>query len=123
MSEKLPGELPEELQLTLRWVGTDEIPIHYINQFVGQLGQLNELLLVFGQASTPTVIGTPEQQAEQLRQIEYVPIKPLARFALTRQGVERLISMLQHILMVHDEQLQQQMPQQQIVEEDRNVDE
>lgn len=96
----MPNRLPEAIPLHLRWEGTQEIPIDFINQFAVQPGDLSEIVVTFGQAATPPLMGTPEEQAEQARQIEYLPIKPIARFAFTRAGAERLASALRTILEV-----------------------
>jgi hypothetical protein len=97
MSEELPDRLPEEVSLRLRWVGTEEVPIQFVNRFTGQPGELGEVVVILGQAALPPFLGTPEQQAEQARQVEYVPIKTIARIALTRTGAEQLATMLRTI--------------------------
>jgi len=86
-----------ERQIPLAWIGAEELPVLFVNQFVGQFHE-NEFFLTIGQALPPALIGTPEERADQLEQIAYVPVKPVARLALTKRGCQELIANLQNIL-------------------------
>ncbi len=79
------------------------MPILLVNQFLGQVGQQSEVILTFGQFAPPAILG--ETQAERERQAEgvkHIPIKPVARLALTRAGLEQLVSILHQTLENHD---------------------
>ena len=65
------------------------------NQFIGQVGQQNEVVLTFGQVVLPALLGNLEQQTEQAREISQVPVRALARFTLTRDGLDELIGVLE----------------------------
>ena len=52
MSEGMPERLPEEFQLPVVWVGTEEVPLLFANQVLGQVGQQGEVVLTFGQLPT-----------------------------------------------------------------------
>jgi hypothetical protein len=93
----LEGE-PQGIQVPVVWIGVEENPVLYVNQFIGQVGRGEEFFLNIGQLTPPPLIGTPEQQQEQAKQIGYVPVKPVARLGLTRLGVEELIGVLQQTL-------------------------
>lgn len=94
--------------IPLTWIGAEELPVLFVNQFVGQVeaGQ-GVFFLNVGQALPPALIGTPEERTEQLEQIAYIPVKPVARFAFTRERLEYLIAILQTNLDQHDEIMRQ----------------
>ena len=51
-------------------------------------------ILSVGQLVPPVLLGNEEEQREQLRELQTVPLHVLARFALTRQRVDQLIDVL-----------------------------
>ena len=63
--------------------------------------------LTIGQTLPPALIGTPQERAEQLEQIAYVPVKPVARLALTRSRLQELAALLQTNLDQYDEMTRQ----------------
>lgn len=93
---------PQEVQLSLAWVGTEDMPIFHINQFLGQVGATGEVFLNFGQMTPPPLLGTPEQQAQQIQQIAFVPVKPIARLAITRDYLAQVILAMQQTLQNYD---------------------
>lgn len=98
------AEEPQELNVPVAWVGTEELPVLYVNQFLGQIGVgADEVFLTIGQITPPPLIGTPEQQRAQASQIAYVPVNPVARLALTRPALENLIELLQQTLTNYDQ--------------------
>lgn len=94
---------PENVQIPLVWIGIEEVPILLVNQFMGQVGLSGEVLLSFGQAAPPPVLGTPEQQAEQVAQTAYVPVRSVARLGLTRDHLVQIIDALQQTLVNYDQ--------------------
>jgi hypothetical protein len=85
------------VQLPLVWVGGDEVPILFANQFLGQYHQ-DDFLLTVGQLAPPALLGTPEERREEALTMSFVPVKVLARFGMTRSRVEDLIGVLQQTL-------------------------
>ena len=83
--------------IPLTWIGAEELPVLFVNQFVAQVDEGGEFFLTLGQTLPPALIGTPEERAEQLEQIAYVPVKPVARLALTERGCQELIANLQNV--------------------------
>lgn len=85
----------ENLQrdIPLAWIGAEDLPLLLTNQFVVQVHE-GTFFLTIGQMVPPALIGTPDERVEQLRQIAYVPVKPVARLALTPTDVRRLASAL-----------------------------
>ena len=95
------AEDPEVIQVPVVWVGGDETPILLVNQFLGQF-QENEFILTLGQFAPPALIGTEDERREQLRDVSFVPVKVLARLALTRSRMEELIRVLEETLANHE---------------------
>lgn len=98
---------PEGVQIPVVWVGGDETPILLVNQFIGQF-QNDEMLLTFGQFAPPALIGTEEERKEQALELSFLPVKVLARFALTRSRLEELVRVLQDTLANYDTHQEQQ---------------
>jgi hypothetical protein len=99
----LTEQLPEGVPFPVAWEGVEDVPVLFVNQVLGQVGQQAEVVLTFGQLTPPAILG--ETQAERERQIgdwPRIPIKPVARFALTREGLEQLVTVLHQTLENHD---------------------
>ena len=94
--------------IPLTWIGVEDLPILFANASVGQLqAQEDAFYLTVGQATPPALIGTPQEQADQLDQIAYIPVKPVARFAFTRARLQELVAILQANLDQYDQIVQQ----------------
>jgi hypothetical protein len=93
-------------EIPLTWIGADELPLLWVNRFVGQSLQ-DHLVLTIGQSVDPALIGTPQERMAQLEQIAYVPIRPVARLALSRARCEELIGILEIIKDAYDQQQQE----------------
>lgn len=92
---QLAEETTQEIQLPIAWVGSEDVSIALVNQFLGQVGLQDEVILTFGQLTPPTLLGTHEQQQEQMKDIPFVPVKPVARLGLTKAGLDQLIDVLE----------------------------
>jgi hypothetical protein len=86
---------PDSIQLPLSWVGHDDVPIVYANQFLIQYQLEGSFVLGIGQATPPALIGDRAQIEAQVRDIEFIPVRPLSRIALTEDKVKELIAALQ----------------------------
>jgi hypothetical protein len=95
MAVPLPGG-PVTVPLT--WVGVEEVPIVFVNQFMGQVDDRGDVILSLGQLTPPALIGTPEEQAKQAQRLAYVPVKPVARLNLSRPRVVEMIAVLNQVL-------------------------
>lgn len=95
--------IARNIEIPLAWVGVEELPILQVNQFLGQSDPQGEFFVTLGQMTMPPLLGTPEQQATQIQQIAYVPIKPIARLGFTRQRLEEFIGILQQTLVNYDQ--------------------
>lgn len=105
-------EQPESIDVPIAWVGLDEAPVVVANQFLIQ-HQPNEFTLTVGQMTPPPLLGTPEEKAEQARQIDYVPIRVLVRLGLSPTRLRELIAVLQGNLDLHDKTMEGFDPRQQ----------
>jgi hypothetical protein len=105
------GRLDEgryERAIPTTWIGAEDLPVLFVNTFVGQIQpQEGAFYLTLGQTVPPALIGTPQEQTEQLEQIAYVPVKPVARLALTRSRMEELVAILQVNLEQYDQLVEQ----------------
>lgn len=96
-------QLPEGVNLPIVWTGVDDVPVVFANQSLGQVGQQGEVILTFGQLVPPAILGVTEEDRErQIRSLTHIPIKPVARLAFTRAGLEELVGLLHKTLENHD---------------------
>ncbi len=94
------------IDIPLSWIGTEELPIFLVNQFVCQFNQ-EEFILTFGQMTPPALLGTEEERIEQAQQVAYVPVKPLARLGFTEARMRELIAVLEVNLRNYEEHQRQ----------------
>lgn len=73
------------------WENVEGLPVLFANQFIVQHFQ-DEFILTVGQMVPPALLGDEEQREAQLRELEQVTVRPLARIAFTRA---RLIEFVQ----------------------------
>lgn len=91
------SEEPEGIALPVVWLGVEDVPIMVANAFVSQFDPqtLDALTLTIGQVTFPAIrADTPEERAEQIQQVAYVPIKPIVRLGLTEARARELIATL-----------------------------
>ena len=92
----------EPIKVPVVFIGAEDTPVHYANQFV-VAHQQDEFILTVGQVTPPLLLGTEAEQREQAQQLSFVPVKTVARFAFTRSRLVELISILQENLKRFDE--------------------
>jgi hypothetical protein len=71
----VPPDLPERIDVPISWVGYDEAPIVYANQFLLQTQPEGGFVMGIGQATPPALIGSPEEIAGQVSNIEFVAVR------------------------------------------------
>lgn len=88
---------PDAIAVPVVWSSPEDVPILFANTFVCQFEQtLDSFILTVGQLTPPALIGaTPEELREQVENIAYVPVTPVARFGLTTARLQELIALLQ----------------------------
>ena len=84
----------EEVQIPLVIIGVEDTPIIFSNFQVVQHEQ-REFIITFAQYSPPLTLGSPEEQQEALKRTAYLPVKTIARIALTPDRLEQFIDTLQ----------------------------
>ena len=92
-------------QVPLVWVGVDDLPVQFLNQFIGQADR-NEIYLTLGQLVPPALLGSDESKRQQLEALDYVTVRPIVRLGFTPQRLEELIEVLEATKEIY-EQLKQ----------------
>lgn len=91
MTENAPDSEPGLVQLPVVWAGVEDLPVEMVNAHLIQLDQDSQAVyLTVGIVVAPPVVGTPEEQHKQLRHHPFVPVRPVARLAMTRARFEEL---------------------------------
>lgn len=86
---------PQSRDVPLAWVGYDETPIIYANQFLIQFQPEGSFVIGVGQSTPPALIGTPEQIEQQAMGIEFVAVRPLTKVAITEDKMRELVAALE----------------------------
>ncbi len=82
-------------RLDTSWVGAEDLPVQFANAFAGVVAP-NAVFLTIGTSVPPNIEGdTQEEREAQVRALDFVPIKPIARLALAPQGLDDLIRSLE----------------------------
>lgn len=85
------------------WVGVDETPVEFANQFLIQ-SEAEEIILSFGVLTPPVILGTPEDKTEQARAMRFVQTRTLARFGTTVHRLREIVRLYADFLKAYDEQ-------------------
>jgi hypothetical protein len=88
----MPDGTPEQIEIETAWVGADDLPVHFCNAFSGVVGP-NAVFITIGSQVPPAIESA--EDLEKLRATGYVPLKPIARLALTPQGLDDMIQSLE----------------------------
>jgi len=91
----MASDPPQSIDLPLAWIGYDDVPILFANQLLVQHQQDGSFVIGLGQATAPALIGRPEELAEQAAQIEFVPVRTLARVVVTEAKLREFILALE----------------------------
>lgn len=74
----------------------DQMPIVFASEALGQVGTYGEILLTIGYTSPPAFLAETEEELRAMfDQVTDVRVRPLARYALTRATLDRLIEALE----------------------------
>ena len=86
------------------WVGVDEIDTLFTNVFVTQVSHSGDFILTFGELIQPMLSGTREEQLDQLSRMPFVPIRPVARLALSEKRLAELGQVIESMLKQYRDQ-------------------
>lgn len=86
---------PQPRDIRISWVGYEETPIVYANQFLLQYQPEGGFVLGIGQATPPALIGDAEEISAQIESLDFVAARTLVRTAITEQKAKELIALLQ----------------------------
>lgn len=89
--------------MRIDWSSAEHVPAEYANQLLSQVSQ-GEIFLTFAQLTPPVLVGDPEQQAAQARDMSSIPVKVIARLILCPERVEELLNVLGQSLEQHQRQ-------------------
>jgi hypothetical protein len=84
----------DRMQLRVQWDNVEAVPLQYANRFAVQ-STPTELVIIVGQVSIPFFIGTPDEQRAFIESQGGVKVRPLARYAVSRQAAAELLEFLQ----------------------------
>lgn len=93
--------IPEQLQghpVSVVVTGADELPILFANAFFLQASGDGTFILTVAQAAPPLFAGTPEEQQQQLLQLESVSGRPLVRIAVSAARLKEFADVVQGTL-------------------------
>lgn len=91
------------VSVPLVYVGIDETPIEFMNQFVVQV-QGEEFILTLGSVAPPLIIAnTPEERRRQAEAVRFAPVRVLGRYGMTRQRLGELVEVLTRFFNEHGE--------------------
>ncbi len=90
------------VKLPVAWIGVEELPVLAANQVVSQF-QGDLFILSLGVIAPPMLLGSHEDMMEQAKRLSFVPVKPVARIAATREFMVQLIDVLTRNLANYDE--------------------
>jgi len=89
----------DEVQLPIRYVGANDVPILLANQFLLQPDEHGGgFILSVAQLAPPILMGSIEQRRAQAGEIEFVPIRIIGRYSLARERAEALAGLLSRAL-------------------------
>jgi len=93
------AEQGQVLSLPVVWTGVDDLPVHIVNQFLGQVHS-GEIFLTLGVVAPPILLGVEAEAG--LPRLTYVPARPVARLALTPERLDELVRVLQRVRQMYD---------------------
>jgi hypothetical protein len=96
-------DTPPAIMLPLVWVDVETAEARAANQLIVQHHE-GEFILTFGHLIPPLLMGTPEENAEQVKQIPYVGVKVVSQISVTPAKVGEFIQAMQTVLTSYNEQ-------------------
>lgn len=86
MDERQPNETIEQIPKLIKWVISDSIRTDHATHLVVQQ-QGSEFVLLFFEAQTPVISGTPEEQLTAFRDLPYVEAKCVSKIVMSAENM------------------------------------
>jgi hypothetical protein len=86
----MPDEPQARPEPQASWIGVDELPVPFANTFSGIVGP-NAVFINIGSTVPPAI-----ESEEDLENMLFIPVKPIARIAMAPGGLDDLIRTLEH---------------------------
>lgn len=96
------GAKTDEISLPLAWTDLDDLDIPLANHFASLFHE-DMFVVAAGNVFPPVFIGSDESRREQAQELPFLPIRAVARFALTEAKLEDFINVLQSNLQKYRE--------------------
>ncbi|MER5918142.1 hypothetical protein ABT124_49885 [Streptomyces sp. NPDC001982] len=88
------NDTAKAVAVPLLWVGLDDQPLLSTNQVLTQVDS-DHVYLAFGTATPPVLMGQDAEVRDQAMKLSYVPVRSVARLAISRRHLGELIEVLQ----------------------------
>ena len=88
---------PEAIEPESAWIGVEELSVQFANAFAAVVGP-HAVFINIGSSVPPGI-----ETEEDLAQLRFIPVKPIARLALAPQGLDGLIETLENTRRIYKE--------------------
>jgi hypothetical protein len=85
----MPDE-PQFIEPEAAWIGAEDLPVEFANTFSGVVGP-NAVFINIGSMVPPSI-----ETEDDLANMRFVPVKPIARIAMAPGGLDDLIQTLEN---------------------------
>jgi hypothetical protein len=105
-------ETPEDaIRLPVVWVGAEELPVHFLNQYLAVVAH-GEIFLTLGTLMPPAIMGeTMAERRSQAESIGFLQVKPIVRLGFTPERLKELIEVLQQTVANYERQQEEERMQ------------
>ena len=97
--------------VAVEWTGVGDVPLRFVNQIAAQLGTPagpdavpDSVILLFGLADQPLLIGEPEDVQRQADAIRSIEVRTQARLVMSRERAAELRLALDRLIAAYDGQ-------------------
>ncbi|HEX5527288.1 MAG TPA: hypothetical protein VFX44_08870 [Solirubrobacterales bacterium] len=93
----MPDDDPQFQEPEPTWVGLEDQPLEFANTFSGIVGP-NAVFVNIGSAVPPAI-----ETEEDILNMRFIPVRPIARIALAPGGLDDLIRTLENTRRIYEE--------------------
>ena len=88
---------PRFIEPEAAWIGAEDLPVHFANTFSGIVGP-NAVFVNIGSTVPPSI-----ESEDDLANLRFVPVKPIARVAMAPSGLDDLIETLENTRRIYQD--------------------